>query len=68
MSVPIVQPGHVLQLIPVQRQMLELSLQGYDTDEIAKKVSRSPRSVRRCLNEKVFSLLRERLNDSATVN
>jgi RNA polymerase sigma-70 factor (ECF subfamily) len=44
-------------LTPIQRQMLELRLQGYTVDEIAQQVNRSERGVRRLLDK-----IKERLN------
>jgi RNA polymerase sigma-70 factor (ECF subfamily) len=48
------------QLSDLQREILELYLQNVDSEEIAKRVRRSPRTVRRALGE-VRELLERRL-------
>ena len=39
------------RLDPMQRQILELALQNCDTEEISKRVHRSPRTIRRTLQQ-----------------
>jgi RNA polymerase sigma factor (sigma-70 family) len=52
-------------LTPTQCQMLELRLQGHTVDEIAAKVNRSERGVRRLL-DKIKDRLQERLATSTS--
>jgi RNA polymerase sigma-70 factor (ECF subfamily) len=51
-------------LEPLERQMVELRLQGYGLDEIAGDVSRSERTVRRLLERVKERLLREYTGDA----